>query len=166
MIHPNKRDFTGILAFIDELSDGPPEGARGHRIILSKRCVDKCLGTILGMGLNFSNDMSYHKTDSKCGVITTTWVEENRIHIGGFLYESDFPGLIQSLATEEHGLSFEMKLASYSFRHQFWFKPDWVIEEGFFSGAAILRKDRAAYKRSSIKLVERKILEDSVCSKF
>jgi hypothetical protein len=54
--HPNKMPFRGLLVRLDEPSDEPPFGSKGHRILAPVDVARKRLSSIKGMGLNYSKE--------------------------------------------------------------------------------------------------------------
>jgi hypothetical protein len=50
--HPNRVAFEGVLTLIDEASNRPPSGARGHRVILTRAAAVAALPSLLGMGVD------------------------------------------------------------------------------------------------------------------
>ena len=38
--HPNRVGFRGVLTLVDAVSDKAPAGARGHRVLLTKKAAE------------------------------------------------------------------------------------------------------------------------------
>src|SRR5258706_7021051 len=92
--HPNRVGFRGILTVVDVASDKPPAGARGHRVMLTRRAAEAAIPSLLGMGLGYAPALDRHDVRRKVGVITRAEIVGKRIEVGGFLYARDFPELV------------------------------------------------------------------------
>jgi hypothetical protein len=146
--HPNKMPFSGILTRIGEPSDAPVGGANGKHITISLEAAEKALPTLLGMAVNFSPDFDGHDAQAKVGIFTGATIEGNAIQIEGFIYAADFPEVAAEIKANKDVLGF-----SYETRNNFCSDPDAnpvVITECVFTGAAILLKDKAAYRTTSL----------------
>lgn len=146
--HPNKMAFSGVLTKIDEPSNEPPGGSSGRRIIVTREAAEKALGSLLGMGVDFSPMFSGHDTKAKIGIITSANIVGNAIEIEGFVYAADFPEVAASIKSLQSALGFS-------------FEAERILVEDpgadilriiqlEFTGAAILRKDAAAYQTTSL----------------
>ncbi len=73
------------------------------------------------------------------------------IEISGYLYARDFPEVIRDLRAQRHalGMSYEMTDALVEDTHA----AVWVVTDCTFTGAAILRRDKAAYSQTWIELI-------------
>lgn len=146
--HPNKMPFTGVLTKLDEPSDYAPGGSNGKRIIVTSAAARVALGSLLGMAVDFTPSFDGHDAQSKIGLITSADIVGNEVVIGGFVYAADFPDtaeLIQALK-DVLGFSFEaqrLRVLDMS-------ADILTITELTFTGAAILRKDKAAYTTTSL----------------
>lgn len=151
--HPNKMPFKGVLCKIDEPSDAPPSGARGRRSFISHEVAEKSIESLLGMAVDFTPDFDGHDRQNKIGIITEAYIESNNIIIEGFLYSADFPEETKRIQAEKNlmGLSYEAQ--GYTMP----MGDDLVAwETCFFTGAAILYKDRAAYTTTSLAAAKSK----------
>jgi len=146
--HPNKMPFSGILTRIDEPSDEPPGGSSGRRIIVTRDAAEKALGSLLGMGVDFSPMFSGHDTKAKIGVISSANIVGNAIEISGFVYAADFPEVAASIKSLQSALGFSFEAERILVEDP---SADILrIIELAFTGAAILRKDAAAYQTTSL----------------
>jgi uncharacterized protein DUF6582 len=146
--HPNKMPFSGILTRIDEPSDAPPEGSHGRLITISREAAEGALKSLLGMAVGYRPGFDGHAPQSKIGIITEARIEGNEVPIAGFIYAADFPEAAAEIKANKNLLGF-----SYEARNLFTDDPDadpCVITECVFTGAAILFKDKAAYRSTSI----------------
>lgn len=145
--HPNRMPFSGILTRVDEPSDNPPGGATGKCVYIPSKVAEAGLSTLMGMGVDCTEDFSAHDNKFKIGVITEATVSGNAVHIAGFLYASDFPEECARIREEKSklGFSYECQVA-ISDRDA----DPWVVDRIVFTGAAILYKDKAAYRTTSL----------------
>ncbi|HXE91289.1 MAG TPA: hypothetical protein VNK82_10040 [Terriglobales bacterium] len=174
--HPNRAPFRGVLTLLDVPSDRPPAGARGHRVVLTRAAAEAALSSLLGMGLGYRPSLDGHDARRKVGVITEAFVapasrrlsrgqpapaqgeepaesasETLALHISGYLFARDFPEVIRELraASGSLGLSYEIADARVADTRA----AVWVLTQVTFTGAAILRRSKAAYQNTSIELI-------------
>lgn len=153
-MHPNRAEFSGILTIVDEVSDKSPAGARGHRVILTRKAAEDALLSLVGMGINCKSGHGGHDAHRKFGVISEAHLQGNEIRVRGHLWERDEPGAVKSIeaSEEEFGMSYEVVDASV---------PDmraeiWLLERVTFTGAAVVLKAKAAYSKTSFKIHRKK----------
>lgn len=146
--HPNRMPFSGVLTRLDTPSDRPPGGAKGKRVILTTKAAERALPSLLGMAVDFTPSLDDHDAQRKIGVITSAAIEGDAINIGGFIYARDFPAEASRIQSERDRLGFSWELAEiYVERLD---ADPLVITDAYFTGAAILRKDKAAYQSTSL----------------
>ena len=166
--HPNRLPFRGVLTLVDCASDRAPAGARGHRVLLTREAAERALPSLLGMGLDFTPSLDAHDARRKVGVITGAEIvpsTEDRVPsptnsklgtrysvlaIEGYLFARDFPDVVKELraAGKSLGMSYEVadaKVEDVGARV-------WVLTEVTFTGAAVLKKAKAAYEQTSIEI--------------
>ena len=151
--HPNRAAFRGVLTTVDVASDKAPAGARGHRVLLTRRAAEAAIPSLMGMALDYSPALDRHDARRKIGVITRAEMAGRAIEVGGFLYARDFPEIVAEIGRAEAsraglGMSYEITDA---------FVEDikasvWVLNRVTFTGAAVLRRDKAAYRSTWIEL--------------
>jgi hypothetical protein len=184
--HPNRVGFKGVLTVVDVASDKPPAGARGHRVLLTRRAAEAAIPSLLGMALDYAPALDRHDVRRKVGVITRAEIVGRGIEVSGFLYARDFPeiveeiekaggsstvpyqvltdrtgspgtGGLQSLARRDGrgarpstklGMSYEIADAQIQDIHA----SVWVLNKVTFTGAAILLREKAAYRSTWIEL--------------
>lgn len=145
--HPNVMPFTGTLLLIDQASTKPPHGSNGHRIYVSKEAAERNLKSLIGMGVNYDSvDLDGHATQHKVGVINKAWIDGNKVKVKGIIYKKDFPKAEHDLKRPDLGMS--MELANVYVRDQH--EDIWHLEDFYFTGATILKKDAAAYYGTSL----------------
>jgi cell division protein FtsB len=146
--HPNKRPFKGILTRIDEPSDAPPNGSGGRLVVLTKAAAEAALGTLLGMAVDCSADLSQHADTHKIGIITAANIVGNAIEIEGFFYAQNFPAEMKAIDKEKSrlGFSFELNPTAYVIAPGNIFQVNSCV----FTGAAVLYRDKAAYHSTSL----------------
>ena len=149
--HPNRDPFEGVLTLVDEPSNRPPSGARGHRVILTRVAAIAALPSLLGMAVDYTPGWDGHDARRKCGVITQADVEGNRLEVGGYLFGKDFPEVEAKLRDGEAGtmgMSYELADAHVADMNA----TVWSLTRATFTGAAILLREKAAYKGTSFRL--------------
>lgn len=155
--HPNRLPFEGCLTLVDVASDKAPSGSRGHRVMLTRAAAEAALPSLLGMAVDYKAGWDGHDARQKCGIITSAHLEGNRLMVSGFLFARDFPELetrMNGLAANgngEMGMSYELADA-----HVADMKAQvWTLTRATFTGAAILLRDKAAYRSTSFRLRKR-----------
>ncbi len=173
--HPNRVGFRGVLTYVDVASDAAPSGARGHRVMLKKSATEKALPSLLGMALDYAPALDRHDARCKVGVITQADLQADASHrsdgrgrpsphglcsdeqsstalsISGFLYARDFPELVREIRAKGPkvlGMSYEIAEAKIDDLDA----EVWEVSDFAFTGAAVLRRDKAAYKETWIEI--------------
>ena len=149
--HPNRAPFTGVLTVVDEPSTKPPSGARGHRVILTRQAALAALPSLLGMAVDYAPSWDGHDARRKCGIITRADVEGPRLRVAGYLYAKDFPEVerqMRQLAPGSMGMSWELADAHVEDMRA----EVWTLTRATFTGAAILLREKAAYRNTSFEL--------------
>jgi len=150
--HPNRRPFHGVLTLVDVPSDRPPAGARGHRVVLTRAAAEGALASLLGMALDYSPTLDRHDSRRKVGIITRAEVLGRQLELGGYLFAKDFPEIVETLGgAKAHaglGMSYEITDARIADTRA----QVWTLTKVTFTGAAILRRDKAAYQDTWIEL--------------
>lgn len=159
--HPNREPFRGVLTLVDTPSDKPPAGSRGHRVILTRAAAERALPSLLGMALDYSPMLDRHDARRKVGVITRAEIVGKAIELSGYLFAKDFPEVVEQIGTgvihasaarrrpaNPLGMSYEISDASVADVRD----KIWTLTRVTFTGAAILRRDKAAYRETWIEL--------------
>jgi hypothetical protein len=163
--HPNREPFRGVLTLIDVPSDKAPAGARGHRVVLTRSAAEEALPSLLGMALDYSPSLDRHDTQRKVGIITRAEIVGKALELGGYLFAKDFPDVVKEIgrsgrdplgsdrrgllgARRNLGMSYEIADASVADLRA----KIWTLTHVTFTGAAILRRDKAAYRDTWIEL--------------
>lgn len=150
--HPNRAPFTGVLTLVDEPSTKPPSGARGHRVILTRGAALAALPSLLGMAVDYVPSWDGHDARRKCGIITQADVEASRLRVAGYLFAKDFPEVqrqMQQCLPGAMGMSWELADAHVEDMRA----EIWTLTRATFTGAAILLREKAAYRNTSFELV-------------
>jgi len=154
--HPNREAFRGVLTLVDVPSDRAPAGARGHRVVLTRTAAERALPSLLGMALDYSPSWDRHDARRKVGIITSADVVGRHLELRGYLYARDFPDIVEEIdrsarnrsASGALGMSFEIANAQVAdLRAQIW-----TLTHVTFTGAAVLRREKAAYQDTWIEL--------------
>jgi hypothetical protein len=152
--HPNRLPFEGVLTLVDAPSDRPPSGARGHRVLLTSEAVERAVPSLLGMALDYAPTLDRHDARRKIGIITSAELEPgpnntSKLAVSGYLFAQDFPELVSEMqGSQQLGMSYEIADVEVADIHA----QVWVITQLTFTGAAMLRRDKAAYGNTWIKL--------------
>lgn len=149
--HPNRVPFRGVLTQVDVASQRPPAGARGHRVVLTRQAAETALPSLIGMALDYTPQMDGHDARMKVGIITAAEIVGREVRIAGYLFGRDFPQLLRELKSPAARLGMSYELADA--RVEDVRAEVWKLTEVTFTGAAILRRDKAAYSHTSIELV-------------
>jgi len=152
--HPNRLPFEGVLTLADAASDRPPSGARGHRVLLTSEAVERALPSLLGMALDYSPTLDRHDARRKVGIITSADLgpglnNMRKLAVSGYLFAQDFPELVREMrGPQQLGMSYEIADARVEDIHA----AIWVVTDFTFTGAAMLRREKAAYSNTWIHL--------------
>ena len=150
--HPNRVPFEGVLTVVNAASDKAPAGARGHRVILLREAAEKALPSLLGMAVDYRPGWDGHDARRKIGLLTEADVIGQRLHVRGYLYARDFPEVTQAIrahSSEGMGMSYELADA----RVEDMRAEVWKLTRVTFTGAAILLREKAAYRATSFRMV-------------
>jgi hypothetical protein len=152
--HPNRLPFEGCLTLVDIPSDKAPSGARGHRVVLTKEAAEMALPSLLGMAVDYKAGWDGHDARQKCGIITSAHLEGSRLLVGGFLFARDYPemeakvsGIAAGIDTAM-GMSYELADAHVADMRD----TVWRLTRATFTGAAILLREKAAYRATSFRV--------------
>lgn len=151
--HPNRLPFEGCLTLVDVPSDKAPSGARGHRVVLTRGAAEAALPSLLGMAVDYKAGWDGHDARQKCGIITAAHLHGQRLMVGGFLFARDYPEMeakvcASATAMPAMGMSYELADAHVQDMRA----PVWTLTKATFTGAAILLRDKAAYRGTSFRL--------------
>jgi hypothetical protein len=149
--HPNRVPFAGTLTIVDTPSDRAPAGARGHRVILTREAAEKALPSLLGMAVDYRPGWDGHDARRKIGLLTEADVVGYKLTVRGYLYARDFPDVAQAIlahAPEAMGMSYEIAEA----RVEDMRAEIWKLTRVTFTGAAILLREKAAYRATSFRM--------------
>ena len=146
--YPNRRNFEGVLTLIGSPSDVPPNGSRGHRIILTKEAVESALASLELAPVGFGNCWSIHNIRQRCGIITAGRIDGDKLRVRGHLFATDYPEVVTMMEKGALGMSYELADAHVADMSA----KVWTITRFNFCGAAILYADKAAYKTTTISL--------------
>ena len=151
--HPNRADFEGVLTLVDAASDRAPAGAKGHRVLLTRAAAEAALPSLLGMAVDYRPGWDGHDAQRKIGLITEADVVGRRLLVRGYLYGRDFPEAtkeIRAAAPEAMGMSYELADARVADMRE----EIWKLTRATFTGAAILLREKAAYRATSFRLAD------------
>ncbi len=173
--HPNRLAFRGVLTVLDAPSDRAPSGARGRRVLLTRAAAEAALPSLLGMGLDYAASLDRHEPRRKVGIITEAEIQPSALGaqplaskvrpgaegqqpsasataltVAGYLFARDFPDVVRELRAAGRllGMSYEIADATVEDMRA----ALWKVTAFTFTGAAVLRRDKAAYRSTWIEL--------------
>ena len=148
--HPNRIPFEGVLTRLDQPSDKAPNGARGHRVLLTTAAAEDALDSLIGMAVGFADTMDGHNARQKCGIINGAEIVGDELRVKGYLFGHDFPEVARAMGDPDAklGMSYEMVDAHVTDMRA----EVWVLDHVTFTGAAILLADKAAYRSTTVCL--------------
>lgn len=147
--HPNRLPFEGVLTLVDVPSDKAPSGSRGRRVVLTRAAAEAALPSLLGMAVDFKTSWDGHDARQKCGIITAAELDGQRLTVSGYLFARDFPELETKIQGEAAmGMSYELADAHVADMQA----SVWTLTRATFTGAAILLREKAAYRNTSFRL--------------
>ena len=155
--HPNRLPFEGCLTLVDVPSDKAPSGARGHRVVLTREAAEMALPSLLGMAVDYKAGWDGHDARQKCGIITSAHLEGSKLLVSGFLFARDYPemeakvGGVAAEAGSAMGMSYELADAHVADMRD----TVWRLTRATFTGAAILLREKAAYRATSFRVNRR-----------
>ena len=162
--HPNRVPFEGVLTLVDEPSNRPPSGARGHRVILTRAAAMAALPSLLGMAVDYTPGWDGHDARRKCGIITNADVDGNRLQVSGYLFGKDFPEVEEQMrrsSAGSMGMSYEFADAHVADMNA----AIWTLTRATFTGAAILLRDKAAYRNTSFQLAAKRCRSNPIAAR-
>jgi hypothetical protein len=149
--HPNRVAFEGTLTMVDTASDKAPAGARGHRVILTREAAEKALPSLLGMAVDYRPGWDGHDARRKIGLLTEADLVGRKLMVRGYIYARDFPDAAVAIlahAPDQMGMSYEIADA----RVEDMRAEIWKLTRVTFTGAAILLREKAAYRETSFRM--------------
>jgi hypothetical protein len=149
--HPNRVPFEGVLTMVNLASDRAPAGARGHRVMLTREAAEHALPSLLGMAVDYRRGWDGHDARCKVGLLTEANLAGNRLVVKGYIYARDFPEVAKNIAArtpDAMGMSYELADARVEDMHA----EIWKLTRVTFTGAAILLRDKAAYRATSFRM--------------
>ena len=179
--HPNRLPFRGVLTLVGVASQRAPHGARGHRVMLTRAATDAALPSLLGMALDYAPSLDSHDVRRKIGIITAANIAPmhnahpsktglggaptlaatdgarspvGQLKVCGYLFAHDFPDIVNEIRTKPGdagstlGMSYEITGVHIPTQDT----AIWAVTAFTFTGAAVLRRDRAAYPQTWIAL--------------
>ena len=152
--HPNRVPFEGVLTVVNAASDRAPAGARGHRVMLTQEAAEKALPSLLGMAIDYRPGWDGHDARRKIGLLTEADLIGRRLVVRGYVYARDFPEVTAAIKAaaaadpEAMGMSYELADA----RVENMRAEIWKLTRVTFTGAAILLREKAAYRATSFRM--------------
>jgi len=107
----------------------------------------------MGMAVDYKAGWDGHDARQKCGIITAAEVDGQKLTVAGYLFARDFPEMERKIqgegsASDVMGMSYELADAHVAdIRAQIW-----TLTRATFTGAAILLREKAAYRSTSFRV--------------
>jgi hypothetical protein len=107
----------------------------------------------MGMAVDYKAGWDGHDARQKCGIITAAEVDGQKLVVSGYLFARDFPEFGPELEAKIQaegaiGMSYELADAHVAdMRAQIW-----TLTRATFTGAAILLREKAAYRSTSFRV--------------
>ena len=121
--------------------------------MLTREAAEAALPSLLGMAVDYKAGWDGHDARQKCGIITAAEVDGQRLTVAGYLFARDFPELEAKIGSSTAvegamGMSYELADAHVAnMRAQVW-----TLTRATFTGAAILLREKAAYRSTSFRV--------------
>ncbi len=148
--HPNRVPFEGVLTLVNAASDKAPAGARGHRVMLTSEAARKAFPSLLGMAVDYKPGWDGHDAQRKIGLLTEADVIGQRLLVRGYLYARDFPEAAQAIQQRPEAMGMSYELANARVEDM---RADvWKLTRVLFTGAAVLLREKAAYRNTSFRM--------------
>lgn len=145
--------FSGSLLITDSPSEGIPEGTDGHRVLITHQAVRQALPSLVNTNLNATRDWTAHGTRG-IGIITGAELLGATVIVRG-VFLPQFSTVARELRYTlagnpgAMGLSPEFEIGKIENKSA----AVWRVTALRFTGAAIIWRDRAAFKRTAFRLV-------------
>lgn len=151
--HPNRVAFEGVLTMVNTASNKAPAGARGHRVMLTWEAAEKALPSLLGMAVDYRPGWDGHDARRKVGLLTEANLAASKLLVKGYIYARDFPEVVEANKAHNNrlmGMSYELADA----RVEDMRAEVWKLTRVTFTGAAILLREKAAYRDTSFRIAD------------
>jgi hypothetical protein len=120
--------------------------------VLTRDAAEVALPSLLGMAVDFKAGWDGHDAKQKCGIITSAEIDGDAVRISGYLFARDFSEMMQEIhahGDEALGMSYELADAHVENMRA----EVWQLTKATFTGAAILLRTKAAYRKTSFRVV-------------
>ena len=152
--HPNRVPFEGVLTVVNAASDKAPAGARGHRVMLTREAAEKALPSLLGMAVDYRPGWDGHDARRKIGLLTEANLAGTEADGAGLSLRARFSrsgprdSILRTGGPDALGMSYEVADARVADMRA----EVWKLTRVTFTGAAILLRDKAAYRETSFRM--------------
>jgi hypothetical protein len=145
----NDQIFTGTMTRLDLASDKAPEGSGGKRVVIPRAVAARTLAQLRGKPVNMTSTLAGHDQKQVIGVILDAQIVDDELRVQGVLFDKNRADLT-ALVTKHVGvLGMSFEASSVATRDQGGIS---VITDLNWTGAALLRRDKAAYSSTSVQL--------------
>jgi hypothetical protein len=147
--HPNRVPFRGVVAKLDQPSDGAPHGTMGRRIIIPASLAAELSPGLLLAPINIDRNLSGHDLSYVIGSITNAYVEGSDWIVEGVLFGKNFPSEVDLIKAEKDSLGMSIEMSNLQWDNPFALGTI-VMKMATPTGAAILLKKKAAYQTTTL----------------
>jgi hypothetical protein len=119
--------------------------------MLTRKAAEEALPSLLGMAVDYRPGWDGHDARRKIGLLTEANLIGPRLLVRGYLYARDFPEVAEAIAAhapETMGMSYELADAKVEDMRA----EVWKLTRVTFTGAAILLREKAAYRATSFRM--------------
>jgi hypothetical protein len=120
--------------------------------MLTKQAAEKALPSLLGMAVDYRPGWDGHDARRKIGLLTEAYIAATKLLVKGYIYARDFPEVAETIKAQgagTMGMSYELADARVDDMRA----DVWKLTRVTFTGAAILLRDKAAYRETSFKMM-------------
>ena len=150
---PTGLPFEGCLTLVDVASDRAPSGARGHRVVLTRAAAEVALAQPARHGRRLQSRLGRpRRTPEVRHHHRRPQLDDKRLMVAGYLFARDFPEMEAALSMQSKGGDGHELRARRRPRSRHARQSIWTLTRATFTGAAILLRDKAAYRATSFQL--------------
>jgi hypothetical protein len=133
-------------------------------VLLTRKAAEQAIPSLLGMALDYAPTLDRHDSRRKVGIITRADIRGRNVEIGGYLFARDFPEVVREIRLggrrsrpfkdggQRNAMALGMSYEITDARIEDLKSGVWTVSEFTFTGAAVLRRDKAAYRDTWIEM--------------
>lgn len=144
--------FRGVLARIDEVSEGIPAIGTGQPLFLPLFSAEKIVEQVQASPGMFPIDadisLSKHADENIIGVITNAGIEGQDLVVSGHLFADNVPSQINQIIRSRRPLGMSMNAMVSGYQTEMDDRPVFYLQNVDLIGANVLFADKATYQRT------------------